>query len=168
MASLRKSFSLCISFFAGLALLIPLDALAGSGIPRRGPVRPTSAERAQKPLRQRLDEMRAKASHHQSEAKRLQDEIKRLVSSCKHDWCAAEYKPDHQEGYRIPSDREQGIELGVDSRPAMYVPPKTTRRWSRTCPLCGLIQTTTRTKKQKAAGQVPGTTAEVEVPDFGD
>lgn len=94
--------------------------------------------------------------------------LARLERTCQHQWGKIEYVPDYQPGYRIPSDRERGLELGVDSQPECYVEAKTTRKWQRTCASCGMAQTTTRTKKEYCAGKVAGTGGEVEVPDFGD
>jgi len=56
----------------------------------------------------------------------------------------------------MPSDREQGIELGIDSRPEYYVPAETKKRWKRTCKVCGKTETTSQIK-----------TREVEEPNFG-
>ena len=106
----------------------------------------------------------------QTEAKltALTSELTRLERACSHTWGSVVYDPVHTEGYRIPSDREQGIEMGVDSRPAYDVPSQTTRRWRRACTICGKVETTTHVKKQRVAGPTPGTSAEAEIPDFGD
>lgn len=110
-----------------------------------------------------------------TEIKRTADQLesfKRQLDAaerqCQHDWAKTEYVPDHQEGYRIPSDREMGLEMGVDSRPACYVAAKTTPKWKRTCKKCDKTEITTRTKKQYASGAIPGTGGQIDVPDFGD
>jgi len=95
------------------------------------------------------------------------ERLNRIQNGCKHDWGQTQFVPDYQEAYYIPSDREQGIELGVDSRPGCYVDAENTRIWTRTCRTCGETQTTQRTKKTLSASNVPGCGCEQEVPDFG-
>ena len=76
-------------------------------------------------------------------------------------------EPIYREAYYIPSDRERGIEMGVDSLPGCHVPAETTREWKRTCLLCNRTQTTRRTKKVFGTSGVAGCNCEQEVPDFG-
>jgi len=68
--------------------------------------------------------------------------LENLENSCLHEW-EEKFTPEYRRGYHMPSDREQGIELGVDSRPAYDVPDRTIDKWTRTCKICGKVQETT-------------------------
>lgn len=94
-----------------------------------------------------------------------ENEVQRLEASCQHIW-DIKYTPDYREAYTIPGD-PPGT-MGVDWRGPTYVPAETTKKWTRQCKRCGKLQTTVRTKKVNESGRIPGTSAEVEVPDFGD
>ena len=115
------------------------------------------------------------------ESDRLQSEITALVSqlaakkerlnriqnSCRHDWGQITYDPICETAYHIPSDIERGVYLGVDTIVSgVDVPAKTTRRWRRTCLLCGTVQTTQRTVKAHKSSGIEGCGCEVERPEF--
>lgn len=85
---------------------------------------------------------------------------------CQHEWGAVVYKPDYREGYYIPSDKEQGRQMGVDSQPGCYVSAKTTPKWKKTCSKCGVTLVTGSTKKQSISSGVPGCGGCQNVPDF--
>jgi rRNA maturation endonuclease Nob1 len=73
--------------------------------------------------------------------------LEEMEQQCSHEWSQPEYVGHYEPGYRIASDRERGIELGVDSRPAYDIPGRDVMKWQRTCRKCGKVETTTNTKK---------------------
>lgn len=79
---------------------------------------------------------------------------------CLHCWSPVKWDPIYEEAYTIPAD-PPGT-MGVDWTPEIHVPSKTTRRWTRACEACGMVQHTGRTRK--GSGAVPGTSGEI--PDF--
>lgn len=106
------------------------------------------------------------------QAKRALDaanaKLARLKQSCNHKWGDIKYIPEHREGYTIPGDAPGT--MGIDWRGPTYVPSSTTKKWSRTCTVCGYCETTTQTKKQPItrSGSIPGATIQgtEEVPYF--
>lgn len=119
--------------------------------------------------RREADELRNNATNAARQAQDAQRRVESLEKSCSHVWDEVRYTPDYKEGYYIPSDIEQGINLGVDTRVSgVHVPSSTTKKWSRTCRKCGKTETTTSVKKQFISGKIAGTGGEVEVPNFGD
>jgi hypothetical protein len=114
-----------------------------------------------KRLRRQIEEKR-------EDLERDQATLKHAEGLCAHKWEKIQYVPVHHNGYRIPSDRERGLVMGVDSRPEFYVSSKTVKTWHRTCAVCGKIEITDRIKKVLTSGSVEGCTGEAEVPDFGD
>ena len=88
-----------------------------------------------------------------------------LEKDCIHFWADTEYIPDYTPGHTIDGDAPGT--MGVEHRDSYFVSAKTTKKWSRKCTLCGVIQVTTSTKKIRGSGDIPGTSSEVEVPDFG-
>lgn len=104
-----------------------------------------------------------------SQAQSLEGKKARLAQiqrTCQHKWSPVKYEPIYQEGYTIPGD-PPGT-MGIDWRGPCHVPSKTTKQWSRHCPLCDKKELTQRTRKEHVAGPIAGTGGEVEVPDFGD
>lgn len=83
---------------------------------------------------------------------------------CKHQFGQIRYTPHITEAYRTEGD-PPGT-MGIDRQMPVYVPRTETRKWARTCPLCGITQETTHTKKRSRSGSIEGTTGEEEVPDF--
>jgi hypothetical protein len=99
----------------------------------------------------------------------LKERLAGVVRACKlqgHQWGPVKYEPIEHKAYRIPGD-PPGT-MGVDWRGPMDVPASTEKQWSRTCQRCDEKETTKRTKKQYAAGSIPGTGGDVDMPDFGD
>lgn len=74
------------------------------------------------------------------------EQLDQLVRTCTHEWGQPERRVENKPGYYIPGDREQGIELGVDSRPGMHVPGSCIVWWERECEKCGLVQKTNVTR----------------------
>ena len=93
-------------------------------------------------------------------------QLEALQRACQHQFGPVEYVPLVTEGYRTQGDPEGT--MGVDRQLPTWIPGSTTKKWQRTCPLCELTQTTTRTKKQARNGSLPGTTAEEELPVFDE
>tara|TARA_Y100000034_G_scaffold128303_1_gene182638 strand:- start:1790 stop:2194 length:405 start_codon:yes stop_codon:yes gene_type:complete len=93
-------------------------------------------------------------------------DLKGIQNGCYHDDWSIEYTPDYQSSYRIPSDKECGRKMGVDSLPPVFVPSKTTAKWIRTCPSCGKVETTEKVRPKTIPGEIPGTTSVVSEPDF--
>jgi hypothetical protein len=67
-------------------------------------------------------------------------------ANCQHNW--SDVKPAHiyHEGYTCPGD-EPGT-MGVDWRGPVYVPPRTEKRWERSCRNCGKVQYTSEATEQ--------------------
>lgn len=105
-------------------------------------------------------EILQKADELEAEAKRLRDTVKLMQRSCQHEWDHPEgkYTPEYTEAYTDPGD-PPGT-MGVDFRGPVYVPAKTTKKWTRVCKKCGFTQTTNTTK-------LVGHPLQQEVPDFG-
>ena len=80
------------------------------------------------------------------ELEECQTSLRNIVDSCTHKWRKPEQKSKHHPAYYIPSDEEQGLQMGVDRRPGCHVPSKTDTWWERECELCGKIEKTTTTK----------------------
>lgn len=74
------------------------------------------------------------------ELDRLESELHRAESSCRHVWPEPKYDPIRTEAYTIPAD-PVGT-MGIDWRGESYVPATTKPRWTRTCPKCGKVETT--------------------------
>lgn len=100
----------------------------------------------------------------EKELKAKKSALENAYRTCIHQWGETKYEPICTEGYTIPGD-EPGTR-GVDWRGPCYVPPKTTRRWKRSCIKCGFTKYTENTEKQTVSGQIPGTNSEIEVPKF--
>ena len=98
--------------------------------------------------------------------KSIKAAISRAESDHQHKWEAIKYVPIEHQAYRTAGD-PPGT-MGIDWQGPMYVEGSTEKRWSRSCIICGKEQFTTRTKRERMSGTVPGTSGEVEVPDFGD
>lgn len=69
-------------------------------------------------------------------------ELARIQANCRHVWGPEISDPIVAEAHTIPGD-PPGT-MGVDWRPAVYVPREETPRWKRTCEECGLTQYTER------------------------
>ena len=95
----------------------------------------------------------------------LKGQLDRKQRSCQqHQWGKIKYEPIIREAYTIPGD-PPGT-MGVDWQGPCHVPAQTTHQWSRTCALCVKKETTQHTRKERTAGTIPGTSGEVDVPDF--
>lgn len=101
----------------------------------------------------------AEAKDLEEQARSLREQADRIKRDCDHKWGPVEYTPDYQEAYTIPGD-PPGT-MGVDWQGPVYVPAKTTPKWSRRCLTCGCVQTTER--KKTVGGPLSH-----EEPDFGD
>lgn len=82
--------------------------------------------------------------------------------SCAHSFLPMYYDPivvrGHQvEDYMFP---QPGRMVWIDE--------KVTPQWSRKCSLCGLVESTKKTKPITRPGSVAGTTTTDQVPDFGE
>lgn len=77
--------------------------------------------------------------------KAKRDALTHAERICQHQW--SEPQPDHiyREGYTDPGDTPGT--MGVDFRGPCYIPPQTTKRWKRTCALCGKIEHTSQVTK---------------------
>lgn len=76
--------------------------------------------------------------------KAKREQLQQIVDKCSHNWSEHRYTPEHYEGYTIPGD-PPGT-MGSDWRGPTYVEPKTVKKWTRECLVCGEVQTTTDTK----------------------
>jgi len=108
----------------------------------------TEAQREIWSLQLAIDCLGDEIKEKQRQIQGLERKKEAVFSDCKHDW-EEKYTPIHYEGYRVPSDRERGLELGVDSRPATYVSATTEKKWTRTCKKCGKQEVTSRTREIK-------------------
>jgi hypothetical protein len=115
------------------------------------------------------DQLRRDIAAAQAQVESLQARLDRIVRECKlkgHSWGETKFEPIEHKGYNFAGD-PPGT-MGVDRQLPCYIPPSTTKQWSRTCANCGHKETTQSTKLQYAAGSIPGTGGNVEVPNFGD
>lgn len=92
--------------------------------------------------------------------------LQQLERSCKHEFYETIYTPIMTDGYKIDGD-PPGVG-GVDRRFDTYVADTTDKVWTRVCKKCAKVEKTTQTRKQVVAGSIAGTTAEIQIPDFGD
>ena len=111
------------------------------------------------------EQLRISIAQRNSRLEIQRSQLARLEKDCIHFWVDTKYIPDYTPGHTIDGDAPGT--MGVDHRDSYFVPAKTTKKWSRKCTLCGVIQVTTSTKKIRGSGDIPGTSSEVEVPDFG-
>ena len=103
----------------------------------------------------------------EAKERRMADLRRHCVDNRGHDWGEVRFDPKYRAGYTIPSDIEQGIYLGVDTRvSSTYVPAETTNEWVRQCIKCGTEERTQRTKTVPRAGRIPGTSCQEQVPVF--
>ena len=84
------------------------------------------------------------ASAHFKKCRTVLDTIQ---ANCVHVWNKSEYTPKIEKGYYIPSDKERGIEMGVDPQPGTHVPEEITPKWTRRCGICGKVEETTKTQE---------------------
>jgi hypothetical protein len=96
----------------------------------------------------------------------LKSRLDQIERSCQHKWDKVKYDPIFHPGYQIQGD-PPGT-MGIDRQGPMWVNAETIKQWSRMCTNCGKIETTQHTRKEKTAGTIPGTSGEIEVPNFGD
>ena len=89
-----------------------------------------------------------------------------LQKACKHQFGPIRYVPDVTEGFRTHGD-PPGT-MGIDWQGPMRIPGKTTPKWTRTCPLCELAQTTPRPEQRPCAGSVLVTAASEDLPVFDE
>lgn len=80
----------------------------------------------------------------QLDAQRYQ--LAMLINNCSHKWSTPISDDLYQPGYTIPGD-PPGVG-GVDHQCSCYVEPRTTKRWKRTCSVCGETQWTTMAQKE--------------------
>lgn len=105
-----------------------------------------------KDRRRRASELEDLISKNRYDLQSNEAELKRLQSSCPHDWTDPVYDPKVTK--KFESDPNRGVWRGVDFMPEIKVVEHSTPRWSRTCRLCKLTQYTedtisTTTKKPK-------------------
>jgi hypothetical protein len=116
-----------------------------------------------------IEQMRHEIATAESQLESLKSRLDHEVQACRvlrHKWGKTVYEPIERKGYQTQGD-PPGT-MGVDWQGPMYIPASTTKQWSRTCASCGHKEMTQRTCKERMPGSVPGTSGEVEVPDFGD
>lgn len=95
----------------------------------------------------------------QQSLKRAESAVRGMEEECKHrhggnhQWGEAKDTSYAQEGYTIPGD-PPGYG-GADHCFEHYVPPKTIRRWERTCQDCGKTEETTQVKEVTQIRQTP-------------
>ena len=94
----------------------------------------------------------------------LKARLDREEKLCSHVWGTIEYDPIEHKGYHFSGD-PVGT-MGIDRQLPMDVPSSIEKRWTRTCIICGKIEETKTTRKQKCAGPIKGTAGEVDVPYF--
>lgn len=111
-----------------------------------------------------FDEMERDIAANRERADRANRKLTDARAVCRHKWGETRYTPDRREAYTIPGDAPGT--MGVDWRGPTDVPAETTKRWTRQCESCGLVQTTERTKKEYASGEVAGTGGQIDVPSF--
>lgn len=114
--------------------------------------------------RHEFDKMERDIAAREQSLDRDRARLQSARAECLHKWGETRYTPDRQEAYTAPGD-PPGT-MGVDWRGPVDVPAKTTKKWTRRCESCGLVQITTRTKEEHALGKVAGTGGQIDVPDF--
>jgi len=90
-------------------------------------------------LRLTPQQYRERIRRAESELKTLRGGLRRLEERCTHKW-EVQYTPHHKAAYTIPGDPVGS--MGVDWRGPLDVPAKTIMKWTRTCSVCGMVQTT--------------------------
>ena len=111
-------------------------------------------------------EMRQEIAAAEERIANLKGRLDRHERSCQHSWGNVKYDPICRPGYQIQGD-PVGT-MGIDRQLPQWVPPSTTKQWTRTCLRCGKTETTQQTRKEIIPGNIPGTSAEAEVPNCGD
>jgi len=102
----------------------------------------------------------------QRQLKQAEQKVQQIERDCQHDW-DVKNEPIYDEGYTCPGD-PPGT-MGVDWRGPVYVEPKTTPRWIRTCKTCGKVEHTCVSKQETRGATLDvgtRTTAQVTVPDW--
>ena len=112
-----------------------------------------------------IDELRKEQIQLERELADVRVQIMAAVRACgSHQWGEIKYVPTIIKGRQYQGDPEGT--MGVDRQLPFYSPATTIQKWERTCIKCGETQTTMEKKKIVVAGNIPGTTGEIEVPNF--
>jgi hypothetical protein len=111
-------------------------------------------------------EMRREIATIEAHLQNIKTRLERAERECQHAWGKVAYCPIETKGFQTQGD-PPGT-MGVDWQGPMWIEPTCTKQWSRTCSRCGKVQTTKSTRKERTAGAIPGTSGDVDVPDFGD
>ncbi len=114
--------------------------------------------------RNEFDELERDIAANKERADRASQRLNAGREACRHKWGDTRYDPDRKGAYTTTGD-PLGT-MGVDWRGPVNVPAKTTKRWTRECELCGLVQITTSTKKEHIPGKVAGTGGQIDMPSF--
>jgi len=109
-------------------------------------------------------ELRSRIEQNETQLRYDRERLAALYRRCSHQWGDIIYDPIYHEAYTSPGD-PPGT-MGVDWRGPTHVPAQTIKRWRRVCKLCGKVEETQRTTKQRASGSIPGTLGEIDVPQF--
>lgn len=91
--------------------------------------------------------MRHEIRRLESDLASAKSRLARLEASCRHDWTDPEYTPDIREGYMTQSLMGHFTRNtdGTINAPEVYVPHEEKPKWTRTCRICGKVETTTKT-----------------------
>lgn len=93
-----------------------------------------------------IQKLRADIIELKDRLRTMEGYLNHRIKGCQHEWSPTETAFIYEKGYTIPGD-PPGT-MGVDWRGPCYVEPKTTKRWKRTCQICGEIQYTEHTTQE--------------------
>ena len=91
-------------------------------------------------MNQKIKQLRDNVTRLTEDLEKAKALLKTETYNCDHDWSPPVSAHIYEPGYTIPGD-PPGT-MGIDWRGPTYVDAKTTKRWKRTCSICGEIQYT--------------------------
>jgi len=94
-------------------------------------------------MKHNAQELRRRVAHLRGELRTAERDLDNFVRNCDHQWGETKYTPDIRKAYTTQGD-PPGT-MGIDWQGPCHVPREVTKKWTRTCELCGHVDTTTRT-----------------------
>ena len=142
-AKLQEALDRIAKLEANVERLIKADACPDCG-GRPGRLCSSSRRSTRRSRRHRFQALVKAAVETRQAADRAQQALDEARGLCQHNWTEPEYTPVRTKGYRTQSIMGH-FTVGADGRvnaPEVHIPPTETPRWTRTCQVCGLEQTT--------------------------